>query len=160
MTMKVLHRTTKTNLTVIAAEMKFLRKAAQCTLFDHKQYKDILNELQTVPPLGKINNYKNKWIYPPSRAQVKKVLSHFFSSPYSFILWTKKPLHCLQHIREWTDQHLYALLWNIKWQEKECRTSIKEAWNVTLRMEWVKRPKSLKVQWWWWFGAAAAAMLI
>lgn len=142
--------------------MKFVRIAAQCTLFDHKQYQDILNKLQTVPLLGKINNYRYKWIHPPSRAQVKKVLIYFFSSPHSFMVWTKKPLHCLQNILEWTDQHLYTLLWNINWQEKECRTSIKEAWDVTLRMEWAKRPKSLKAQWWWWwrFGAAAAAMML
>jgi hypothetical protein len=31
--------------------------------------------------------------------------------------------------------------------EKECRTSIKETWNVILRLEWAKRPKSLKAQW-------------
>jgi hypothetical protein len=36
MAVKFLHRMTKTNLTVTAAEMKFVRKAAQCTPFDHK----------------------------------------------------------------------------------------------------------------------------
>jgi hypothetical protein len=57
--------------------------------------------------LGKINNYKNKWIHPPSRAQVKNVWSYSFSSPNGFMVWTEKPLHCLQHVREWTDQHSY-----------------------------------------------------
>jgi len=43
-------------LTVIAAGMKFVRKAAQCTLFDHKEYQDILNELQKLTII-KINGY-------------------------------------------------------------------------------------------------------
>ena len=108
--LKLLHRMTKTNLTVTAAEMKFVRKAAQCTLFDHKQYQDILNKLQTVPPLWKINNYNNKWIHPPSRSQVKNVWSYSFSSPNAFMVWPEKPLHCLQHGWEWTDQHLYTIM--------------------------------------------------
>jgi hypothetical protein len=89
---------TTTNLSVTTAEMKFVKKAAQCTPIDHKQYQDILNELQTVPPLGKINNFKTKWILPPSRAQVKNMWSYSFSSSNAFMVWTEKPLHCLQHV--------------------------------------------------------------
>jgi len=115
-------RMTKTNLTVTAAEMKFVRKAAQCTPFDHRQYQDILNELQTVPPLGKINNYKNKWIHPPSRAQVKKCgVILFLPQMPSWCGQSNLYISCSMFENGQISTHI--LLRNINWPEKECRTS-------------------------------------
>jgi hypothetical protein len=83
----------KTNL-----ESQQQRKAAKCRLFNHKRDQDILKELQTEPPLEKINNYKSKWIHPASSAQVKNVWSRTFSLPYAFMVWTGKILHYLQQV--------------------------------------------------------------
>jgi hypothetical protein len=47
---------------IMAAEMKFLRKTAQYTLYDHKKNQDIIKELNTHSIIEKINKYKNKWI--------------------------------------------------------------------------------------------------
>jgi hypothetical protein len=52
MAVKLWHRMTKTNLTVTAAEMKFVKKAAQCNLFNHKQYQDILGRTSTSTTFG------------------------------------------------------------------------------------------------------------
>jgi hypothetical protein len=47
---------------ITAAEMKLLRKTAKYTWQDHKQNRDITEELKIQPVMEKINNYKNKWI--------------------------------------------------------------------------------------------------
>jgi hypothetical protein len=43
---------------IIAAEMKFLRKTAQYTLYNHKKNQDIIKELNTHSITEKINEYK------------------------------------------------------------------------------------------------------
>jgi hypothetical protein len=47
--------------------MKFLRKRAGCTLMDHKQNEEIIQELQAAPIINKIHNYKVKWMQHVSR---------------------------------------------------------------------------------------------
>jgi len=42
--------------------MKYLRKTAQYTLYDHKKNQDIIKELNTQSIIEKINKYKNKWM--------------------------------------------------------------------------------------------------
>jgi DNA transposition AAA+ family ATPase len=48
--------------TIAAAEIKFVRKTAKYTQYDHKRNQDIIKELKTQQIWEKINNYKNKWI--------------------------------------------------------------------------------------------------
>jgi hypothetical protein len=42
--------------------MKFMRKTAKYTWQDHKRNQEIMKKLKTNPVLGKINNFKEKWI--------------------------------------------------------------------------------------------------
>jgi hypothetical protein len=49
-----------THKPITAAEMRFLTKTANYTLFDHKRNQDIIKELRIEPVLEKINNYKHK----------------------------------------------------------------------------------------------------
>jgi hypothetical protein len=44
---------------ITAAEMKFLRKTAQYTQYDHKSNQDIMKELKTQPVKEGINDYEN-----------------------------------------------------------------------------------------------------
>jgi hypothetical protein len=55
----------KTRLTT--SEMKFLRKTAGCILVDHKQNREIIQELQVALIINKIQNDKTKWIQHVSR---------------------------------------------------------------------------------------------
>jgi hypothetical protein len=47
---------------ITEVEMKFLRKTANYTLYDHKRNQDIIQELKKEPVLGKVDNYKSKWV--------------------------------------------------------------------------------------------------
>jgi hypothetical protein len=46
---------------ITAVDMKFMRKTAKYTWQDHKQNRDITEELTIQPVMEKINNYKNRW---------------------------------------------------------------------------------------------------
>jgi hypothetical protein len=43
--------------------MKFWRKTAKYTIFDHRRNQDIMKELRTPPVLEKMNNHKHRWIH-------------------------------------------------------------------------------------------------
>jgi hypothetical protein len=62
----------KTKLTT--PEIKFLRKTAGYTLMDHKQNKEIIQELQVAPIINKIQNYKTKWIHMSQEWMTKDIL--------------------------------------------------------------------------------------
>jgi len=44
----------------MSAEMKFVRRTAQCTWQDYKTNEDILSELKIKPVVKKIQNQRNK----------------------------------------------------------------------------------------------------
>jgi hypothetical protein len=59
---------------IIAAEVKFLRKTAQYTLYDHKKNWDIIKELNTQSIIEKISKYKNKWMQHVRRMDRSRLL--------------------------------------------------------------------------------------
>lgn len=53
--------TKKEEKTIEAAEMRFLRSVAGCTLLDKRKSEDIRNELNIFKLMDKIEQYRNNW---------------------------------------------------------------------------------------------------
>jgi hypothetical protein len=47
--------------------LKYFRRTAKCTLFDHKRNENILEELQVQPVDKKLRRYKSNWIRDVTR---------------------------------------------------------------------------------------------
>jgi len=45
---------------IMSAEMKFVRRTAQCTWQDYKTNEGVLSELKINPVVKKVQNYRNK----------------------------------------------------------------------------------------------------
>jgi hypothetical protein len=59
---KILKQKGQDKSRITAAELKFFRKPAKCTIFNQKKYYVILKELNTQPLVAQISNSNNRWI--------------------------------------------------------------------------------------------------